>query len=181
MWGCISSECCAHPSCSTRYSLSTHHPAADFKAREKEARRRQLPLQDKAMLMLTGVITSNQAARTAIFCYALLLHCVIFLVLARHSHHHIATLEEMDEMCLHYRQADMFATNVSALQQAATAGSSGAALGQAAAGANGATQQAAAVTLAQQAAAAVSVGSELGTQAGQAVGQAMRFLLKRLL
>eukprot|EP00887_Chlorella_sp_A99_P007147 scaffold2.g7147.t1 len=82
---------------SEEYEASVN-PFADFRAREREARRKQLPLQDKAMLGLTTVITSSRGARTAVFCYALLLHFVIFLVLARSSHHHISKLEEAEEV-----------------------------------------------------------------------------------
>ncbi|KAL4425180.1 hypothetical protein ABPG75_009196 [Micractinium tetrahymenae] len=45
--------------------------AADFKAREREASRKQLPLQDKAMYAVGSLISDNSAARTATFCYAL--------------------------------------------------------------------------------------------------------------
>ena len=41
------------------------------------------PLQDKAMLAVGSLISGSGAARTAIFCYAMALHAVIFFILAR--------------------------------------------------------------------------------------------------
>ncbi|PSC73915.1 Transcription factor CCAAT displacement CDP1 [Micractinium conductrix] len=76
------------------------NPFADFKAREREARRKQLPLQDKAMLAVGSLISGSGAARTAIFCYAMALHAVIFFILARTSHRHMEHLEELEETCL---------------------------------------------------------------------------------
>lgn len=56
---------------------------ADWKARERELRRRQLALPDRAMFAFGSLISGNRMARSAIFFYALLLHLAIFMVLAR--------------------------------------------------------------------------------------------------
>ncbi|EFN56705.1 hypothetical protein CHLNCDRAFT_144082 [Chlorella variabilis] len=100
------------------------NPFADFKAKEREARRKQLPIQarrsrcgrlaaaarhsrgarsrqpDKAMYAVGNLISGNSLARSAIFFYALALHAVIFLILARTSHRQAEHLEDLEETCL---------------------------------------------------------------------------------
>ncbi|KAL4853646.1 hypothetical protein ACK3TF_005368 [Chlorella vulgaris] len=83
------------------------NPFADFKAKEREARRKQLPIQDKAMYGVANLISGNSVARSAIFFYALALHAVIFLILARTSHHQVAHLEDLEETCLRLQHSHL--------------------------------------------------------------------------
>ncbi|GAB4818452.1 hypothetical protein N2152v2_005498 [Parachlorella kessleri] len=75
------------------------NPFTDWKAREREARRRQLGLPDRAMYAFGSLISGNKAARSAIFFYALALHAIVFLVLARYSHHSTDQLEGAEALC----------------------------------------------------------------------------------
>jgi homeobox protein cut-like len=59
------------------------NPFSDFRARELQARRRQMPLQDRAAFAVgSALVGGSRAARSAIVIYALALHFVAFLVLA---------------------------------------------------------------------------------------------------
>lgn len=56
---------------------------ADFRVREKEARRRKMPIQDRAAYAVgSAFISGNKIARSAIVVYALVLHFIAFIVLA---------------------------------------------------------------------------------------------------
>ncbi|PRW51060.1 CASP-like [Chlorella sorokiniana] len=114
------------------------NPFADFKAKEREARRKQLPLQDRAMYAVGSLISGNSAARSVIFFYLLVLHAVIFLILARTSHSHVEHLESLEETCMRLHLGGATAAHL-----AAAAGTAGAAAGQAAVAAGGAAAAAA--------------------------------------
>lgn len=59
------------------------NPFGDFRAREREVRRQQLSLQDRAVYAVGSTLVSgSKVARSAIVAYALILHFVAFLVLA---------------------------------------------------------------------------------------------------
>ena len=74
----------------------THvNPFSDFREREKEARRRQLPMQDRFALLLGKLVAGSAATRTVIFLYLLVLHVGVFLVLAGHSHRQAVDCEKM--------------------------------------------------------------------------------------
>ena len=57
-------------------------PFSDFQAREREARRKGMPLQDRAAYALSSALSGNKTARTIILVYALLLHFGVFLLMA---------------------------------------------------------------------------------------------------
>jgi len=75
-------------------------PFNDFRAKEREARRRRMPLQDRAAFAVgSALVSGNKVARSAIVVYALALHFVAFLVLVGFSHHQEGKIERLEELC----------------------------------------------------------------------------------
>lgn len=62
------------------------NPFSAFRQRERTHAARNLPLTDRAAYRLTATMASSRFARFALLAYALLLHCVIFFVMARGVH-----------------------------------------------------------------------------------------------
>ncbi|KAL4425119.1 hypothetical protein ABPG77_008224 [Micractinium sp. CCAP 211/92] len=143
------------------------NPFADFKAKEREARRKQLPLQDKAMYAVGSLISGNSVARTAIFFYALALHAVIFLILARTSHRHVEHLEDLEETCLRLQHSHTAAALTGGAAAAAAGGGGGAGGGAALQGGGGDAGSA-------LAAAAAEAAGEAAKQAGAALLRLLR-------
>ncbi len=76
------------------------NPLNDFRSREREARRKAMPLQDRAAVALgSALVGGSKIAKSAIMVYAFLLHMVAFIVLAGFSSRHVDKLEELEEMC----------------------------------------------------------------------------------
>ena len=80
------------------------NPFSDFRAREREARRKALSVQDRAALALGKLVSGSAAARTAVFTYLMVLHMGVFFVLAGYSHKQADTLEGLEEACAKLRQ-----------------------------------------------------------------------------
>lgn len=80
------------------------NPFSDFRARERDARRKALSVQDKAALALGKLVSGSAAARTAVFTYLMVLHMGVFFVLAGYSHKQADTLEGLEEACAKLRQ-----------------------------------------------------------------------------
>jgi len=56
---------------------------ADFREKERAARRRQMPIQDRAAYAVgSAFVSGNKFARSAIVGYAFVLHLIAFVVLA---------------------------------------------------------------------------------------------------
>ena len=77
-------------------------PLNDFRSREREARRRAMPLQERAAFAVSSALVGgNKIARSAILLYALALHMIAFVVLAGFSHRHTSKMDALEEMCSH--------------------------------------------------------------------------------
>jgi homeobox protein cut-like len=80
------------------------NPLNDFRSREREARRRAMPIQDRAAVALgSALVGGSKVAKSAIMVYAFVLHMVAFIVLAGFSSRHVDKLEELEEMCAQLR------------------------------------------------------------------------------
>lgn len=83
---CIRNLSCLLPhaahSSSVNLSPSLHLLPA-FRAKERTAATRGMPLTERAAYRIGAVVAGSRTARSALMAYALVLHCVIFLVLAR--------------------------------------------------------------------------------------------------
>ncbi len=78
------------------------NPLNDFRSREKELRRKAMPLQDRAAVALgSALVGGNKIAKSAIVVYAFVLHMVAFIVLAGFSSRHVDKMEDLEEMCAH--------------------------------------------------------------------------------
>ena len=76
------------------------NPLNDFRSREREARRKALPLQDRAAMAVgSALVSGSRVAKSAIVVYALVLHLIAFVVLAGFSHRHADKLDALEEMC----------------------------------------------------------------------------------
>ena len=80
------------------------NPFSDFRARERDARRKALSIQDRTALALGKLVSGSAAARTAVFTYLMVLHMGVFFVLAGYSHKQAGTLEGLGEACAKLRQ-----------------------------------------------------------------------------
>ena len=79
------------------------NPLTDFRSRELEARRRALPIQDRAAMVLGSTLVSgSRVAKSAIVIYALALHLVAFLVLAGFSQRQSDKMDALEEMCAQF-------------------------------------------------------------------------------
>lgn len=82
------------------------NPLNDFRSREREARRKALPLQDRAAMALgSALVSGSRVAKSAIVVYALALHLIAFLVLAGFSHRHADKMDALEEMCAQLQPA----------------------------------------------------------------------------
>ena len=80
------------------------NPLNDFRSREREARRKAMPIQDRAAVALgSALVGGSKIAKSAIMVYAFVLHMVAFIVLAGFSSRHVDKLEELEEMCAQLR------------------------------------------------------------------------------
>ena len=79
------------------------NPFTDFKAREKEARRRKLPIHDRAAFAVgSAFVSGSKIARSAIITYVFVLHFVAFIVIAGFSHRHTEKLDALETLCHEY-------------------------------------------------------------------------------
>ena len=79
------------------------NPFTDFKAREKEARRRKLPIHDRAAYAVgSAFVSGSKIARSAIITYVFALHFVAFIVIAGFSHRHTEKLDALETLCHEY-------------------------------------------------------------------------------
>ena len=79
------------------------NPLTDFRSRDLEARRRALPIQDRAAMVLGSTLVSgSRVAKSAIVIYALALHMVAFLVLAGFSQRQSDKMDALEEMCAQF-------------------------------------------------------------------------------
>jgi homeobox protein cut-like len=81
------------------YEDRVSDPFSDFRAKEREARRRAMSLQDRAAYALGSMVAGSKAARSVVFLYALVLHLAVFLVLARYSNRSEERMEALEELC----------------------------------------------------------------------------------
>ncbi|KAG7667197.1 putative Protein CASP [Nannochloris sp. 'desiccata'] len=80
------------------------NPLNDFRSREREARRKAMPIQDRAAVALgSALVGGSKIAKSAIMVYAFVLHMVAFVVLAGFSSRHVDKMEELEEMCAQLR------------------------------------------------------------------------------
>jgi homeobox protein cut-like len=79
------------------------NPFTDFRTREKEARRRKLPIHDRAAYALgSAFVSGNRIAKSAIVIYALALHFIAFIVIAGFSHRHSEKMDALETLCHDY-------------------------------------------------------------------------------
>ena len=79
------------------------NPFNDFRAREREARRRKLPIHDRAAYAVgSAFVSGSKIARSAIVIYALALHFIAFIVIAGFSHRHSEKMDELESLCMDY-------------------------------------------------------------------------------
>lgn len=79
------------------------NPFTDFKTREKEARRRKLPIHDRAAYAVgSAFVSGSKIARSAIITYVFVLHFVAFIVIAGFSHRHTEKLDALESLCHDY-------------------------------------------------------------------------------
>jgi homeobox protein cut-like len=103
------------------YEDKVVNPLSDFRKREREARQRALPLQDRAAVAVgSALVTGSRAARSAIMVYAVALHMMAFIVLAGFSHRHVDRLDQLEELCAGLHPLD--ASGVTASQNDASGG-----------------------------------------------------------
>jgi len=80
------------------------NPLNDFRSREREARRRAMPIHDRAAVALgSALVGGSKIAKSAIMVYAFVLHMVAFIVLAGFSSRHVDKMEELEDMCAQLR------------------------------------------------------------------------------
>eukprot|EP00873_Tetraselmis_striata_P029350 jgi/Tetstr1/449614/TSEL_036701.t1 len=63
------------------------NPFAKFQEKQRDNQRKRLSVADKAVLSAGSLILGNKYARLFAFVYTILLHCMVFAVLFRMSHH----------------------------------------------------------------------------------------------
>ena len=79
------------------------NPFTDFRTREKEARRRKLPIHDRAAYALgSAFVSGNRIAKSAMVIYALALHLIAFIVIAGFSHRHSEKMDALETLCHDY-------------------------------------------------------------------------------
>lgn len=82
------------------YEDKVVNPLNDFRRREREARRKAMPLQDRAAVAVgSALVSGGRLTKSMIIVYAFALHLMAFIVLAGFSHRHADRLDQLEELC----------------------------------------------------------------------------------
>ncbi|RMZ54424.1 hypothetical protein APUTEX25_002000 [Auxenochlorella protothecoides] len=96
------------------------NPFNAFRAKERTAATRGMPLTERAAYRIGAVVARSRTARSALMAYALVLHCVIFLVLARSAHKDMSAMTSIEASCSKLAAAQALNAAVPALNATAT-------------------------------------------------------------
>ncbi|KFM27805.1 Protein CASP [Auxenochlorella protothecoides] len=96
------------------------NPFNAFRAKERTAATRGMPLTERAAYRIGAVVAGSRTARSALMAYALVLHCVIFLVLARSAHKDMSAMTSIEASCSKLAAAQALNAAVPALNATAT-------------------------------------------------------------
>ncbi|KAL6768847.1 UBQ4 [Auxenochlorella protothecoides x Auxenochlorella symbiontica] len=95
------------------------NPFNAFRAKERTAATRGMPLTERAAYRIGAVVAGSRIARSALMAYALVLHCVIFLVLARSAHKDMSAMTSIEASCSKLAAAQALNAAVPALNATA--------------------------------------------------------------
>eukprot|EP01026_Neomeris_dumetosa_P068501 TRINITY_DN670_c0_g2_i2.p1 TRINITY_DN670_c0_g2~~TRINITY_DN670_c0_g2_i2.p1 ORF type:complete len:683 (-),score=134.99 TRINITY_DN670_c0_g2_i2:879-2882(-) len=74
-------------------------PFNEFRGRAREVRKSQMPIPDRVLYSIGGIVTSSSTARTFAFFYGLILHILVLVMIFRMAHHSMPSLHTVEKLC----------------------------------------------------------------------------------